>query len=311
MLAKYQTAYNPGLDSIEEQVGNTPMLRFEGEGKGPIQILAKAEWYQLGASVKSRPALNMIKNAVVSGELSKGKRILDASSGNTAIAYASIGAKLGIGVTICLPENASNARKVLLNTLGAKLVFSSPFGGTDEAQELARNLYSDNPELYFYADQYSNDNNWKAHYNTTANEIWKQTEGRITQFVTGIGTSGSITGISRKLKELNPDIRITALQPDSAMHIMEGWKHLESCKVPGIYDPFVFDQIVEVSSEESIAQLRDTARNNGLVLSPSSAANLAGANKVLNRLDRPDEEVLVTLLPDSGEKYMEVINEMI
>lgn len=309
MLAYKLKGISTTLDIIGEKIGRTPLLNLNSfTGSNSVSIAAKAEWQQFGGSVKSRPAYNIIREAMQSGKLSKGKEILDASSGNTAIAYASIGAKLGIGVTICLPENASKSRITLLKALGASVVFSSPFGGTDEAQEMAKDLAVNNPETYFYADQYSNDNNWKAHYYHTAEEIWEQTKGNVTHFVCGVGTSGSITGTSKRLKEFNPNIKIIALQPDSSMHIIEGWKHLPSCKIPGIYDPFVIDEEISISSEETIYWLKQAAIKEGLVLSPSSAANLAGASKVAQQLEEGD---IATLFPDYGDKYMDFIDEWI
>lgn len=309
MIARKLNKLYPDLEDIGRYVGNTPLLNVPSFERGEkISIQAKAEWQQFGGSVKSRPAYNIVREAIHSGKLGEDKRILDASSGNTAIAYASIGAKLGIGVTICLPENASESRVTILKTLGAEILFSSPFGGTDEAQEMARDLSENNRDLYYYADQYSNDNNWKAHYYHTANEIWEQTQGNITHFVCGIGTSGSITGISRKLKELNPEIKIIALQPDSSMHIIEGWKHLPSCKVPDIYDPFIIDEEIKISSEETIRWLKKAAIAEGLVLSPSSAANLAGAEFLASQIN---EGKIVTLFPDNGDKYMNFVEDWI
>jgi cysteine synthase B len=308
MIAQELKNINPRLEEIGNTIGNTPLLRVQSFAKSDqVSIHMKAEWQQFGGSVKSRPAYEIIREAYLSDKLT-GKRLLDASSGNTAIAYASIGAKLGIGVTICLPENASASRITLLKALGAQILFSSPFGGTDEAQEMAKDLVKSHPQQYYYADQYSNDNNWKAHYYHTANEIWDQTGGKITHFVCGLGTTGSITGTSRRLKELNPDIKIIALQPDSGLHIMEGWKHLPSCRVPGIYDPFVIDEEVQITSEETIDWLKNAANSEGLILSPSSAANLAGASKVA---DQYDKGLVVSLFPDNGDKYLDFIQEYI
>jgi len=308
MIAKELKNINPQIEAIGNTIGNTPLLRIKSfEKYDQVSIQMKAEWQQFGGSVKSRPAYNIIRNAYLSGQLFKGKRILDASSGNTAIAYASIGAKLGIGVTICLPQNASETRITLLKALGVEIRFSSPFGGTDEAQEMAKELALNQPHLYYYADQYSNDHNWKAHYYHTANEIWQQTDGLITHFVCGLGTTGSIIGTSKRLKELNPDIKIIALQPDSGLHILEGWKHLPSCKVPAIYDPFMIDEEIYISSEETIDWLKNAANSEGLILSPSSAANLAGASKVA---DQYDKGLVVSLFPDNGDKYLDFIQEL-
>ena len=300
--------YTPAIENLERFIGNTPMIPLHIHDNERVQMHAKLEWNQLGGSVKSRPAFNIIKEAILTGELSENVKLIDASSGNTAIAYASIAARLGIRVTICLPENASESRKTLLKALGAKIEYSSPFGGTDEAQALAHEIVGNDSESYFYADQYSNENNWKAHYLNTAEEIWQQTQGQITHFVCGIGTSGSITGISRRLKEYNPQIKTIALQPDTAMHIMEGWKHFASCKIPGIYDPFVIDEEIKVGSDETVDWLRKSALSEGLVLSPSSAANLAGAIKLTEQIR---DGYVVTLFPDNGDKYMDFIKEWI
>lgn len=308
MIAQERKNINPRLEEVGSSIGNTPLFRIKSfEKSDQVSIHMKAEWQQFGGSVKSRPAYEIIKEAYLSDKLA-GKRLLDASSGNTAIAYASIGSKLGIRVTICLPENASPSRVTLLKTLGAEILFSSPFGGTDEAQEMAKDLADNQPNLYYYANQYANDNNWKAHYYHTANEIWDQTDGKVTHFVCGLGTTGSITGTSRRLKELNPDIKTIALQPESGLHIMEGWKHLPSCQVPGIYDPFVIDEEIYISSEETIDWLKNTANSEGLILSPSSAANLAGASKVA---DQYDKGLVVSLFPDNGDKYLDFIQEWI
>ena len=309
MIAQEHKKIYPQLELIGSMVGKTPLLRLHSfEKSEKIAIHMKAEWQQFGGSVKSRPAFNIVKEAYLSGQLGSGSRILDASSGNTAIAYASIAAKIGMGLTICLPENVRKSRITLLKALGAEIKFSSPFGGTDEAQEMARNLAESQPLRYYYADQYSNENNWKAHYDHTANEIWDQTNGQITHFVCGLGTTGSITGTSRRLKELNPNIKVIALQPDSGLHIMEGWKHLPSCHIPAIYDPFIIDQEIHITSEETIEWIKAAAKFEGLILSPSSAANLAGASKVA---DQYHKGVIVSLFPDSGDKYLDFIQDWI
>ena len=297
------------LEKLGKVIGNTPLFKLQSIGlQTNSTVFAKMEWQQFGGSVKSRAAYNIFQQAIKNGDLGQGKRLLDASSGNTAIAYAAIGAKLGIGVTICIPQNASKERLKELYDFGTDLVLTSPLGGTDEAQDEALKIYRGNPELYFYANQYSNAANWLAHYDHTALEIWEQTDGQITHFVCGLGTTGSITGIGRRLKELNPAIKIIALQPDSPLHIMEGWKHLSTCQVPGIYDPFMIDEVLEISSSEAIDRIISIAKNEGFLLSPSSAANLAGANKVARSVS---EAIVVTLLPDNGEKYIENIQDWI
>jgi S-sulfo-L-cysteine synthase (O-acetyl-L-serine-dependent) len=270
-----------------------------------VEIYAKQEWYQIGGSVKARAAYNIISEAIYSGELYHGRHLLDASSGNTAIAYAAIGAALDIPVTICLPENASEERKTTLRAFGVNLIYTSKFGGTDEAQDRARELYNINSDKYFYADQYSNENNWKAHYKTTALEIFNQTNGRVTHFVAGLGTTGTFTGASRRLKELNPHIKAISLQPDAALHGLEGWKHLETAVVPSIFDASLADDNLLIDTYDAYEMIKKAANQEGLLLSPSSAANLVGA---LTLADQIEEGVIVTVLPDNGEKYWEVLN---
>ncbi|MES1224890.1 MAG: cysteine synthase family protein, partial [Bacteroidota bacterium] len=275
--------------------------------KKNVHLFAKEEWKQLSGSVKCRPAFNIIRKAIESGELSQHGALLDATSGNTGIAYAAIGAKLGIKVVLCLPENASKERKEILQSLGAEIILTSKFEGTDGAQDAARELVQKNPGKYFYADQYKNNNNWKAHYYTTAPEIYNALPG-ITHFVAGLGTTGTFTGTGRRLRELSPSIQLISLQPDSALHALEGWKHLETAVVPAIYDSSVADQNFEVSTEEAYEVLKAVAKYEGLILSPSSAANIAGAMRVAQKLD---EGTVVTMLPDNADKYSEVIKKLL
>lgn len=296
------------LDVIGKFIGNTPLFPITRlHANENVKIFAKLEWQQLGGSVKSRPAFNIIKNAILSGELSPEKRLLDATSGNTGIAYAAIGAALGIPVTICLPENASEERKTILKAYGAEIIFTSKFGSTDEAQEIAQELSEKNPDKYYYARQYQNEANWKAHYHTTAEEIWRQTNGEITHFVAGLGTTGTFTGSGRRLRELNPDIRLISLQPDSALHGLEGWKHLETAIVPTIYDPTIAHQNLEMDTYNAYDTIKRVAATEGLLISPSAAANLNGALQVADQLDAG---VIVTVFPDNAEKYSEVINNL-
>ncbi|MEO1050433.1 MAG: PLP-dependent cysteine synthase family protein [Bacteroidota bacterium] len=296
------------IKALGKFVGNTPLFPLQNVVEKPdVKIYAKLEWQQFGGSVKARPAYNIIKSAIYSGELTEGKHILDASSGNTAIAYAAIGAAINVPVTICLPKNASEERKQILKSFGAHIHLTSPFGTTDEAQQIAQSLFEEQPHKYFYANQYGNDNNWKAHYNGTAEEIFRQTDGSITHFVTGLGTTGSFTGTGRKLKEIKPDIHLTSLQPDAALHGLEGWKHLETAILPGIYDDTIADQNLEIDTYEALDTLKRVANTEGLLISPSSAANLTGALKVANTID---EGVIVTLFPDNAEKYGEVIKNL-
>lgn len=296
------------IDEIGSLIGNTPLLEIKHAFHKPgIRLYAKLEWHQLGESVKARPAYQIIKDAIVNGNLSKEKRLLDATSGNTGIAYAAICARLGIPLTICLPKNASEERKVLLRAFGAELIYTSPMEGTDGAQAKAKALADENPALYYYADQYNNQSNWKAHYYGTAREIYHQTQGTITHFVAALGTTGTFTGTAKKLKEANAQIATIALQPETALHGLEGWKDLETAKVPGIYDPSWHDEIKAVSTLEAYDWVKIFARKEGMLISPSSAANLAGAVKVAEEID---EGTIVTIFPDNAAKYSEVVNTL-
>lgn len=299
---------NSKLEKVATLVGNTPMYRISNVFAKPgVEIYAKLEWQQLGGSVKSRPAFNIIKNAIKSGQLHEGKQLLDATSGNTGIAYASVGAALGIPVTLCLPKNASDQRKQMLQALGVNIIFTSPFEGTDGAQIKAKALARENPELYFYADQYANDSNWRAHYETTAVEIWEQTQGAITHFVAGLGTTGTFTGTSRRLREFNPAIQLISLQPNNPMHGLEGWKHLETAIVPKIYDAQIADQSLEVDSLEAFDLIREVAQKEGLLISPSAAANLLGAIEIAKEIE---QGIIVTTFADDASKYNEVIQQI-
>jgi cysteine synthase B len=289
-------------------VGDTPLLSltrlFSNEA---ITIYAKAEWRQLSGSVKARAAYNIILRAVEDGFLDENKILLDATSGNTGIAYATIARELNIPVALCLPENVSVERKRILRELGVDIIYTSKFGGTDEAQQTAKDLVKKYPGKYFYADQYKNSNNWKAHYYGTANEIFEQLPG-FTHFVAGLGTTGTFVGTGKRLKELNPSVRLIALQPDIAMHALEGWKHLETAMVPAIYDPGIADEIIEVSTDEAYEVIKEAAKLEHLRLSPSSAANLAGAIKVAKKISSGN---IVTVLPDNADKYQEIVNRFL
>jgi cysteine synthase B len=308
----YTLLHNPVLEKLEElthYVGNTPLYPIVKLNPNPrVQIYAKLEWQQMGGSVKARPALNILRQAVASRQLKPGQHLLDASSGNTGIAYAVFCAVAGIPMTLCLPENASTERKHLLHTLGVNVVYTSRFESTDGAQAEARALAEAHPERYFYADQYNNENNWLAHYNGTAEEILQQTGGRITHFICGLGTTGTFTGTARKLSEVRPDIQRIGLQPETALHGLEGWKHLETARVPGIYDAALAHHIATVDTLGAYDVLRNAARYEGLMLSPSSAANLLGAIQLAETLD---EGVIVTVFPDDASKYSEVVNEIL
>lgn len=293
-------------DSVLDRVGNTPLLRLAHIGREfeNIEIYAKAEWFNPGGSVKDRAALNMVREGERSGALRRGKTILDATSGNTGIAYAMVGAARGYPVTLCMPENASSERKRILESYGAQLVLTPGDQGSDGAILKARELFAADPEKYFYADQYSNDENWRAHYDSTGIEIWEQTRGRVTHFCTGLGTSGTFVGVSRRLKELNPQIRCISFQPDANFHGLEGWKHMASAIVPGIYDPNLADSNFEVRTEDAYRMAKLLAREEGLFVSPSSAAALVGTLEVAAMIPPDAHGILVTIFPDSGEKYL-------
>jgi cysteine synthase B len=286
-----------------ELVGNTPLLRLRNitAPLSSVEIYAKAEWFNPGGSVKDRPALNMILEGEGSGKLTSRKTILDATSGNTGIAYAWIGAARGYKVKLALPQNASEERKRILKSYGAELVLTSPLEGSDGAIREARRLYAENPERYFYPDQYNNPANWQAHYETTALEIWQQTSGRITHFIAGLGTSGTFVGTSRRLKELNREIKLISFQPDSPFHGLEGMKHMASAIVPGIYDAKIADEDYEIGTEQAHEYTRRLGREEGLLVGVSSGAALACALKVAESVE---SGVIVTVFPDAGDKYL-------
>jgi cysteine synthase B len=271
-----------------------------------VTLLGKAEWHNPSGSVKDRAAANIVIEGRRSGRFSAGKTLLDATSGNTGIAFAMLGAAEGFPVTLCMPTNVSEERKKILTAYGAKVVYTNSDDGSDGAIRKARELFSDNPDLYFYADQYSNDANWRAHYLGTANEIWQQTQGKVTHFVAMLGTSGTFVGTTRRLKELNPAIRCISLQPDSAFHGIEGAKHMESAIVPKIYDPTLADENFEIATEDAYAMTRRLARECGQLVGISAAANVVGTLRVARSLKPRDAEsaVIVTILCDSGDKYL-------
>jgi len=294
--------------SVIDLIGNTPMLAF---GRAfddllPVQIFAKAEWYNPGGSVKDRAALSMILDGERRGVLTREKIILDATSGNTGIAYAMIAAERGYRVKLALPANASRERKQSLLAYGAELVFTDPGEGTDGAQRKVKEIFRDNPGLYFYPDQYNNDANWQAHYETTGREIWHQTGGRITHFVAGLGTSGTFMGVTRRLKEFNPGITCISMQPDSPLHGMEGMKHMATAIVPGIYDPTLADEAIEIDTDSAHQMVLKIARQEGFLIGPSAGANLASAARIARRLrDQGREDaVVVTICCDSAAKYL-------
>lgn len=291
-------------DTVESRVGNTPLLRlslFDYELPSGVQVYAKAEHLNPGGSVKDRAALSMIRQGESSGKLRPGMTILDATSGNTGIAYAVIGSERGYSVKVCLPKNASNQRKKILGDYSVEIVETDPMLSTDGAQQVARELYAANPDKYFYADQYSNDANWRAHYETTANEIWEQTGGKVTHFVTGLGTSGTFVGVVRRLRELNPALRAIAVQPESPLHGLEGLKHMPTAVRPGIFDPSLVDTTLEVSTEDALLMTSILGIEEALFVGPSSGANVLAARRVALSLQQP--AVVVTILCDGGERY--------
>ncbi len=302
-IAKDHRRRNPDeRNTILGNIGNTPLVQIEkiAPHDSQVRIFAKAEWFNPGGSVKDRAALKMILDAEESGRLTRGKTIIDATSGNTGIAYAMIGSVLGYKVALTLPENASRERKNALLAYGAEIIYTDPLEGTDGAQQRVREIVSAEPEKYFYPDQYNNPANWKAHYTTTAPEIWEQTGHRITHFVAGLGTTGTFTGTSRRLKELNPSISCISFQPDLPLHAIEGLKHLESSIVPGIYDPSLADDQLTVSTDEAYEMTRKLAREEGLFVGISSGAAMAAALKVASGLE---DGLVVTIFPDSGARY--------
>ncbi|HXJ47056.1 MAG TPA: cysteine synthase family protein [Candidatus Dormibacteraeota bacterium] len=292
--------------SVLERIGNTPLLRLERVGSEfpNIQFFAKAEWFNPGGSVKDRPALSMIREGLASGKLYPGKTIVDATSGNTGIAYAMIGAALGYPVKLFLPHSASHERKRILGAYGAELVMTPGDEGTDGAIRRVRELVAANPGTYFYPDQYSNPANWQAHYRTTANEIWEQTRGEITHFVAALGTSGTFVGTSRRLRELNPAIRFVSLQPDGPWNGLEGWKHMATALRPAIYDDALADENLEVSTEEAYRLVKRLAREEGLLVSPSAAAALLGCFSVAKTVPPGKKANIITIFADSASKYL-------
>jgi S-sulfo-L-cysteine synthase (O-acetyl-L-serine-dependent) len=294
--------------SLVERIGNTPLLRLDQVTRDlpGVVLLGKAEWYNPGGSVKDRAAANIVAEGRRKGLLRPGKILLDATSGNTGIAYAMLGSAEGFPVTLCMPENVSRERKQILQGYGANILYTDPADGSDGAIRMARELAAKHPDQYFYADQYSNEANWKAHYCHTANEIWHQTQGRITHFVSMLGTSGTFVGTTRRLKELNPSVKCVSLQPDAPFHGIEGAKHMASAIVPKIYDPTLADDNLEIGTEDAYAMARNLSRNAGLLVGISAAAAVVGCLKIAQGFQRGgnEEAVIVTILCDSGDKYL-------
>jgi cysteine synthase B len=289
--------------SILDLIGRTPLIRLrqiEKECPG-VELYAKAEWQNPGGSVKDRAAARMISEGEKSGALTPQKTILDATSGNTGIAYAMIGAARGYKVKLCVPENASQERKLILRAFGAELVLTSPLESTDGAIREARRLYAESPDTYFYPDQYNNDGNWRAHYDTTGPEIIEQTAGTLTHFVAGLGTSGTFVGTARRLRQFNKSIKLISFQPATAFHGLEGLKHMESAIIPGIYDPGIADQDLRVESEDAFEMVRRLAREEGVMAGISSGAAVAAVLQVAKQLK---SGIIVTVCPDGAEKYL-------
>ena len=304
--APVRAANEPPLGVAQlERIGDTPLLRLGrvAEGLPGVEILGKAEWVNPGGSVKDRAAAAIVADGRRSGRFAAGQSLLDATSGNTGIAYAMIGAAQGFGVTLCMPSNVSEERRRILRAYGAEIIFTDPAEGSDGAIRRARSLAAADPGRWFHADQYGNDANWRAHYHGTAEEIWRQTRGRVTHFVAMLGTSGTFTGTSRRLKELDPRVRCVSLQPDSPFHGIEGAKHMASAIVPRIYDPSLADQDLGIPTETAYAMAKRIAREEGLLVGVSAAAAVAGCLEVARRL-RGEPAVIVTVLCDSGERYL-------
>ncbi|MDQ3541220.1 MAG: cysteine synthase family protein [Chloroflexota bacterium] len=290
---------------LTDLVGNTPLLRLRSlEPQAGIEIYGKAEWFNPGGSVKDRAALAMIETGERSGALTAETVILDATSGNTGIAYAMIGAARGYRVMLCVPGTASEERKQILRAHGVELVFTDPAEGSDGAIRKVRELYAANPDAYFYPDQYNNPENWRAHFRGTGVELWQQTGGRITHFLAGLGTSGTFVGTTRRLKLYNADIQAISVQPDSPFNGLEGLKHMETAIVPGIYDGCLADRDERIETEAAYAMVRRVAREEGILIGISGGAALAVAERVAGEVAANETAVIVAILPDSGNRYL-------
>lgn len=304
MLQDTLTFTPPDISNLAALVGNTPLLPLRRVTLGlprRVRVLAKAEWFNPAGSVKDRPALHIIRTALANGLLTPGKRLLDSTSGNMGIAYATFCATLGIPVTLALPANASPERISILHALGAELILTDPLEGSDGAIRVARQLALEHPDKFWYANQYDNPANWEAHYQTTGPEILTQTEGRLTHFVAGIGTSGTLMGVGRYLRQVKPEVRIIQAQPSEAFHGLEGLKHMSSAIPPAIYDAAFADQTLAVETEAAYEMVRRLAREEGLFVGISSGAAAWAALQVARELD---EGTVVTVFPDAGYKYL-------
>jgi len=288
-----------------DRIGNTPLLEIRLASREGVQVLAKAEFFNPGGSVKDRPALNMIRRGEETGELVPGKILLDSTSGNTGIAYAMICSAKGYRVKLCLPANASPERKQILRAYGAELVLTDPAEGSDGAFRVCQRIYGEDPHVYFYPDQYSNPANWQAHFNTTAPEIIEQTGGKVTHFVAALGTTGTFTGVTRRLRRELPGVRCISVQPASPLHGLEGTKHMPSSLKPGIYDPNLADENLWIETEDAYAMARRLAHEEGLLVGISAAANVLAASRVAERIaGQGHTGVVVTVLCDGGQKYL-------
>lgn len=293
--------------SLESRIGTTPLIRLRCAARAlpGITLLGKAEWHNPGGSVKDRAAIAMIRAAIAAGKLGPGKTILDATSGNTGIALATLGAALGFPVLLAMPSNVSPERKRILRAYGAQVEWTRPDESSDGAIRRARELAGNDPEKYCYLDQYSNPANWRAHFESTGVEIWRQTEGRVTHFVAGLGTSGTFVGTTRRLKELNPKIQAISVQPDSPFHGIEGLKHMATSIVPTIYDPLLADRALELETESAYVMARQLAREEGLLVGISAAAAVAASVQVARtEAEAGRKAVIVTVLPDSADRYL-------
>lgn len=296
------TTTQSARDDLTALIGNTPLLRLRSlEPRPGVEIYGKAEWQNPGGSVKDRPALAMIEEGQQTGKLTPDKILIDATSGNTGIAYAMIGAARGFQVKLFMSAAASEERKRILRAYGARLVLTDPAEGSDGAIREVRRRYQENPDIYFYPDQYNNPENWRAHFRSTGVEIYRQTDGRITHFVAGLGTAGTFTGTARRLKTYSQDIQAISMQPDLALHGLEGLKHMESAIVPGIYDPKLADRDLAVATEDAYRMVKRVAADEGILIGVSSGAALVAAQQVASEIERG---VVVTILPDSGMRYL-------
>ncbi|MCQ4575446.1 MAG: cysteine synthase family protein [Candidatus Brocadiales bacterium] len=290
-------------ESILQRIGNTPLIRLNKTGRVPegVKIYAKAEWFNPGGSVKDRPALRIIEDGEKSGRLKKGETIIDSTSGNTGIAYAMIGVVKGYNITLVMPSNVSEERKAIVNAYGVDIVYTDPLKGSDGAIIDAQRIVEENPGKYFFADQYNNPSNPLAHYDTTGVEVWEQTAGKVTHFVAGLGTTGTLMGSGRRLKEFNPDIELVAVEPSTSIHGLEGLKHMETAITPGIYDAGLPDRTIAVDTEDAYKTVKELGQKEGLLVGYSSGAAMKAALEVANDMKNG---VVVVVFPDSGKNYL-------